>query len=242
MSGGAVFREVLRRLQARNLPPQAVRDALAALEAARHGGAPLTILYEAAAEAGLPRDALLQRAAAIYLAFAAGSLADDLADGDCNYLPPRVAPGIAYLLLQLSWAELNALGLPPPALAESATALVEAAAEQGTEVRVTEWDAERYRTVGEALVARQWTAYLTLLWYGTPLAGKAGLVGAALGFAGHVAEDCRGGDRRFTSMSAADQTTILALARDRLNAARAAELRVVGLVAASIAAHLEEKP
>jgi len=240
MSGGAVFREVVRRLSLRNLPPVAERDALAALEAARHGGAPLTLLYEAGAEAGLAREALLGRAAALFTAFAAGSLADDLADGDCDYLPPRVAPGLVYLLMQLSWSELTSLGLPLEALALAASALVEGAAEQSTEVRLTAWDAERYRVVGEAIVARQWAAYLVLLWHGTPLQSHAGVVGAALGFAGHVAEDRRSADVRFSSMSEEDRALTLARARKCLAAGRATGLRVVELAAATIGPLLEE--
>src|SRR5690349_9730988 len=108
MSGGAVFQEVLRRVMRLELPDEARRDVLAALDAAqRH---PVTqLLYEAAHEAALPREAMLARAAGVFCTFAAGNLADDLVDGDCTYFDAahpatRIAPTVQFLLQNLAFA------------------------------------------------------------------------------------------------------------------------------------------
>src|SRR5690349_2356474 len=104
MSAGSLFQQALRTLGRLELPESAQRDVLGALEAARKKG-PLALLYEAGAEAGLARDELFHRALAIFFAFCAGSLADDLIDGDCDYLetPIRVGPSAQYLLQNLSF-------------------------------------------------------------------------------------------------------------------------------------------
>ena len=59
MSAGAIFQETLRILNRQHLPEVSQRDLLAVLEAGRPG--PLAFLYEAGAEAGLPRQKLLMR-------------------------------------------------------------------------------------------------------------------------------------------------------------------------------------
>ena len=92
MSAEDCFYEVLRILSRQHLPEVSQEDLLAALKAGRPG--PLAFLYEAGAEASLPHQQLLTRAAAIYFFFCAGNLADDLSDGDCTYLaePSRLGP------------------------------------------------------------------------------------------------------------------------------------------------------
>jgi hypothetical protein len=235
VSGGAIFQEVLRILRGHELPDVTERDLLAALEAARPG--PLPLLYEAGHEAGLDRPTLLARTAALYFLFTVGNLADDLADGDCDYLEDaaRIAPGVQYLLHTLAFGELARAGIPADALARGARTLVASAAQQQLEVRTQAWTAARYRQIGDAIAGRQYAAYLGFLWHGTPLAARAEEIGQAAGFVGFVVADVVSRDARFGSMSADDQRRALGWAHDAMATLRAHPLRSV----AAILAHAE---
>lgn len=191
-------------------------------------------MYEAGHEAGLERSALLTRSAALFFLCATGNLADDLADGDCDYLdnPTRVASGVQYLLHTIAFAELAASGLSSEAIELGARTLVAAASYHQVEVRTQTWTAALYREVGEAIAGRQWDAYLSLLWHGTPLAPHASAIGRAAGFVGHVVADITSHDPRFTGMSADDQRQVLAEARAAMTVLRAHELRSVAAILA----------
>jgi len=216
VSAGVLFQEALRTLRRLALPEEAERDLVAALEATRREA--LQLLWAAAAEAGLARDAIARRGTALLFSYAAGNLADDLIDGDCDYLTPavRLAPGAQYLLQNL-FVATAADAVAPEALARCGRELALAAAQQQVEVRTTEWTAERYRTVGEAIAGRQWGAYLALMTAGTAWEARAARLGACAGIAGHVAEDARSRDPRFWSMSEAERAAVRAWA---LEAAR----------------------
>jgi hypothetical protein len=84
VSSGRVFQEALRVLLETPLPGVARDDVLAVLEANRSDL--LQLFFDAAREAGVERDAALRRSAAVFFWYASGQLADDLADGDCEYL------------------------------------------------------------------------------------------------------------------------------------------------------------
>lgn len=224
MSGGAIYQEALRTLRRLELPGQAERDVVAALEAAQPG--PLGLLYEAGMEAGLGREALLARGAGIFLSFAAGNLADDLCDGECAYYthPLRVGPYVQFLLQNLAWATLARAQVSGEVLAEAARALAQAAGPQALEVRTQQWTAPLFQRVAEGLAGQQWAAYLRLLWAGTPLSAHAA-AGRELGIAAHVAEDIRSGDARFFSMPEADQREVVRWARAGLEGVRRQRLR-----------------
>ncbi|WP_375769562.1 hypothetical protein NR798_01385 [Archangium gephyra] len=220
MSAGAVFQEALRALRRYGLPEEAERDVLAAMEAGRPG--PLALLYAAGAEVGLEREVLLRRAAGLFLCSCAANLADDLADGECTYLeePLRVGPGVQFALQSMCFATLAGAGLPAPVLAEAAGDMVTAAGLQVLEVRTAAWTAPRFQQVAEGIAGQQWALYLRVLWEGTARAERAVVVGRSLGVAAHVAEDVRSGDARFHGMSEEDRSTVLAWAREAVDAVR----------------------
>jgi hypothetical protein len=193
----------------------------------------LTLLYEAGHEAGLERSAILSRSAALFFLCATGNLADDLADGDCDYFEdPRVASGAQYLLHTIAFAELAASGLSADAIGLGARTLVAAASYHQVEVRTQTWTAAHYREVGEAIAGRQWDAILSMQWHGTPLSPHASEIGRAAGFVGHVVADITSHDPRFTGMSADDQRQVLVVARDAMTILRAHPLRSVAAILA----------
>jgi hypothetical protein len=227
VSAGSVFQEAVRHTLCIAVPEAARRDLLAVLESNRSG--PLQFLFDACVEAGLPRIAAAERAGAVYLCYCAGQLADDLADGDCDYLelPARVGPGAQFLLQNLFTTRLVALGIPPGVLADAARDLAVGAGEHSVEVRTTEWTAELAMQVAAGIAGCQISAYLRLLWCGTALEKEAGDLGWHVGVAAQVATDVASGDVRFHGLAPADRGALLARARASADRARARGLACV---------------
>jgi hypothetical protein len=225
MSAGAILQAALRTLGEQRLPEVGQRDLIAALEAGRLG--PLRFLYVAGVDAELPYEKLLNRAVAIYFNFCAGNLADDLMDGDCTYLaePFRLGPCVQYVLQSLCYRTLLEAELPAPIIASATEDLIAAAGQQLVEVRMKQWNAERFRQVADGIACRQWSAYLRILWCDTPLASRAAAVSVNAGFAGHVVKDITSNDPRYTTLPDEDKRQVGAWARAAAQALREEHLR-----------------
>ncbi len=240
MSAGAIFLEAVRLLLREQLPEVSQADIVAALKAGRPG--PLAFLYEAGAEAGLPDQKLLTRAAAIYFNFCAGNLADDLMDGDCTYLtePFRLGPCVQYILQSLCFRTLLEAELPARTLDSVTRELVLAAGQQLIEVRTKQWGATVFREVAEGIAGRQWSAYLQILWCDTPLSGSALAVSMNAGLAGHVVKDISSRDPRYTTLPEADKREVIAWARVAAQALREQRLRCLDALLLTIDPVLKE--
>lgn len=232
MSGGLLFQYALRQLRARELGELAERDVVASLEAARTG--PLDFAYLAGVDARLPRAELLARGTAVFFNFAAANLTDDIADGDCTYLPIRAAPGAQFILQNLFYEVLLSTQVPRADIAQVAGELVRGASQQQREVRVKRWTLELAREVALGIAGRQYAAYLRLLWAATALAPRAVQVGTDLGVAGHVALDLSCGDPRVATLSEPDRRALVDWARAALGRLRALELDSVQAAIAGI--------
>lgn len=234
MSVGVVFHKVLGVLGSQPLPAISRRDVLAALEAGRPG--PLAFLYEAGTEAGLPRQQLLTRAAAIYFFFCAGNLADDLSDGDCTYLaePSRLGSCTQLTLQNLFFHTLLEAELPSQTLSQVIRELIEAVGQQHIELRTKQWTAPVFREVAEGIAGRQWSAYLQILWCDTALASRATTIGMNAGIVAHVTEDIQSQDPRYTTLPEADKREIVAWAVAAAQALRDEHLRCLDAVLKTI--------
>lgn len=217
MSAGAVFQEALRVLNHLEPPEVAQRDFLRCLEAIRRTD-PSPLLYALGKHAGLEREPHLRRAAAVLLGFAAGNLADDLSDGDCDYLemPARHGPAVIFGLLNAAHSAASSpqAKVSHADLSQAARCLAKAAGPQQLELRTAVFDAVTFKSIAEGIAGLQWQAWLSILWSGTPLADKAMGLGRDLGVAGHTARDIATLDRRFFSMSEPEQAEIQAWARE----------------------------
>jgi hypothetical protein len=224
VSAGAVFQEALRILRSLELPEVAERDAVASMEAARPG--PLQLLYEAGFDAGLARSTLLTRSAACFFAYAGGSVADDLADGDCTYLeePLKNGPCAVFLLENLFFGVMARTGVPAEVMSTATLDLVRAAARQHIEVRTRQWTAPVFQEVAEIGAGRPFVSWLRMLWHGTPLVERAEAVGLNVGILAQTGEDIRSSDPRFTTLSPPDQETVRAWARRAADALRTEHL------------------
>jgi hypothetical protein len=225
MSAGVVFQEALRILNRQPLPEVSRCDLAAALEAGQPG--PLAFLYDAGAEANLPRQTLLTRAAAIYLGYCTINLCDDLTDNECLYLvePFRSGPCTQFMLHNLLFAVLAEANLPGALFSAVARDLVAAGGAQHIEMRTRVWSAPVFHEVAEGIAGRQWSAYLQILWYGTPLASRAATIGMNLGLATLMWEDIRSSDPRYSTLPEADKYEILTWATAIAEALRKENLR-----------------
>jgi hypothetical protein len=221
VSGGVIFQEALRIANKSGLHEIAERDVLRSMQAARIAG-PLDLIYDCAAAAKLEREHRLVRGAAIFFSFAAGNLADDLADGECDYLeePSRTGPCVQFILQNLFFATATRSGVPLERVADVAMCLARAGGPQLIEVRTRQWTAELARVVGESIAGLQYAAYLQLLWAGTPLEERAVAIGTALGVAGHVAKDLETADPRIVSLPPSDAHSVVAWAREQADVLR----------------------
>jgi hypothetical protein len=240
MSAVIIFHKVLGVLGSQRFPEVSERDVLAALEAGRPG--PLAFLYAAGEEAGLPEQKLLTRAAAIYFNFCAGNLADDLIDGDCTYLsePFRLGPCVQFILQNLFFHVLAEADLPTQTLSSVTRELAVAAGPQLIEVRTRQWTEPVYRQVAEGIAGLQWSAYLQILWCDTALASRAAAVGMNAGLAGHVVEDIRSRDPRYTTLPEADKRQVVAWAVAAAEMLRKEKLRCLDAVLRTIDPVLKE--
>ena len=159
------------------------------------------------------------RSVSVLLMFAATQLADDLADGDCDYLPDagRRGPGTEWLLHQLSGALMLESSVERGTILACLTDLTQVGASQALEVRRSQWDLASSRAAAIGLNGKQWSSYLRLLADGTSHAARAPAWGEAWGSALHVAGDRTSQDRRFSSLSPADQTALTDWALKRLD-------------------------
>jgi hypothetical protein len=235
MSGPAVFQEALRLLCQQQLPPVAHSDVHAVLEFHRQS-APLQFLYDAGLEAQLPNDAIIARSGAIFLCYCAGQVADDLADDECTYLelPSQTGPVAQFILQNLFFGALLDAGLPSAAVSAAASDLVRGAGPQHIEVRTKTWTLARAQQVAEGISGCQFSAYLRLLFHGTPLEGRAPAVGRALGLAAHIAMDVRTDDARFTTLSVDERRDLIRWAVVALEQVRAEGLLCTRLALSDI--------
>jgi len=95
-----IRRAAIRALVFLRLPAQAERDVEAAL--GRVSPSSQVFLIGAAQDGGVPDEQAVERLACLWVAASSVNLTDDIADGDCDYLPARVAPGVGFLLQSLA--------------------------------------------------------------------------------------------------------------------------------------------
>lgn len=202
-----IYPEVLRRLDALRIDGIAYDDAKRAIDQVAPKS--MWLFIWAAEDAGVGGRVAVNRLASIWLANAAVNIADDIADGDHDYLPERVAPGVSFLLLAAAGAVAADGEVPVTVVQRYLGALARAAAGQSTEVRTSHWLAPEYQRVAGLIAGQQYVAYLRLLWEGTTLSHRAEDVGHRLGCLGLVATDAQSNDQRFRTLCAADRQQIL---------------------------------
>jgi hypothetical protein len=203
-----VRQHLMRTVALARFPEIAEGDVIAAIN--QVPGQSQALLTECAADAVLPFELALVRLSCLWSWAAAVNLADDLADGDCDYLAGRVAPGVCFLLQSLAGSLAAQSELTLTCQRVALRALARAAAGQSLEVRAQAWNKELYLDVAGLIAGEQYSAYLQMLWDGTPLGASAAQCGRDLGCVGLTLTDVESSDGRFFSMSPRDRECVLA--------------------------------
>jgi hypothetical protein len=208
VSAGAVFQEALRSVRALALPEVAELDVVATLEAHRQA---LTFFAEAAWEAHDDPSAARRRAAAIFVAQAAGNLADDLMDGEATHLPDpqRLGPGAQWTLQHLGTMLLLESGVGASTLAQASMELARTGGWAQVECRDPVWDAALYRDYVRAAAALQTTAWLRMMWDGTRLAPEAPRLAHDLGILSIIGADAAEQKPRWRALPSAARNEAL---------------------------------
>jgi hypothetical protein len=223
VSGIRVLRRAFGRLALLRLDIEVDRLVVTALRRAAPG--PCPALVDAGLEAGLGYEDALNRVATAFLAFSGFNLSDDLADGDCDYLPLRAAHGVVLILNGLFFSSLRELALTPEVEADVLADLTSAEEAQVLELTTKSWNAERIRLVTDGIACCQWSAYLRLVWARTPLEHLAADVARAVGRVGLLVGDIKSYDPRYTTLSPADRCLVLQEALNGMRALKGFDLR-----------------
>jgi hypothetical protein len=231
VNGTIVLQEALRHVMRNEFPDATRRDVTAGLE---NGRKALPLLYAAAVEAPLDRDELMRRATAVYFAHCAGNIADDVADGECDYFEEGVpvATTVQYLLQAAFFERALSSQVSRGDLSIAARDLVAAASWQPVELRTERFDEATYMSIAHGMGVQQWRAYLRILWSETKLSELVETVAAGIALSSFVALDVAGNDSRFFSLPEEAQTRVQAHARSSLEPALATGLGFVKLTAA----------
>ncbi len=234
ISGPGWFGRVLADVAPRGYPDETRADVDAAVRAIETGL--LDFARAIAVEAGVPAAIAEARCVAIAYSMAAVNLADDLADGDCDYLdePHRSGPTTQYLLQSLFFQKLCELGLPPDLLHAVTRDFEQVAALQHVELATRRWTFDASRRVAEGITGRQIAAYLRVALHASDQADLAERVGLDVGLAAHVALDAESKDERFWSLDEGDREQLRQLALDSIDRATALEIEAIVPVAAQV--------
>ena len=225
---------VRRDYAARGYPEPTLADLGASVAAIRPGV--LDFCFALGREAGVPAAVAEARTVAIAYSVAAVNLADDLADGDCDYLaePFRSGPTTQYLLQCLFFEKVCALGTPAEVLAAVTRDFEQVAAWQHVEIVTKAWTGELARDVALGITARQVVAYLRIALFGRPPAEHAEALGLDVGLATHVALDAESSDSRFWSIAPRDRDELARSALDAIERAAAFEFEALEPIAAQV--------
>lgn len=225
MSLAAIRAEAMRVTESAHLEAHARADVLCALERNANDTSPF--LLALGLEAKVRPALALARAVGVYFHIAALQLADDLADGDCDYLTPPVAAGtIAQFMLQnLGYLVLLGADLPTSVLRDTALDLAVGSSAQSLEVRTKRWTLEATRITAESFGAIHYAAYFRLMLHGCAFERDARMWGRGLGIGAAISSDFTSNDPRVMTLPPTSRAELLSWALTATSAASRTPLR-----------------
>jgi len=137
-------------------------------------------------------------------------LADDLADGDCDYLenPEAAGPTTQYTLQQLVSLSMLDASICPEAARCFCQQMLKVGSAQHEEIRTRQWTFARTRAAAVQLGGWLYGAYFALALHQTSMAAEAEDLGYHFGLACFVARDIKSSDVRYTSLSEEDRQAL----------------------------------
>ncbi len=205
MSAASVWRSVLETLETESLAP-----ALELAKSLKHSPqeSNFQLFYDGARHLAFDHDEACRRAAPAALQNVVIHLADDLADGDCDYLPPDQAITAVFTFQQLIADMLSEFD--SRVRSQIHTLLAQVGIAQHRELSTVHWNRVLSQQAASGLNGCQFQAYFLMLSAATPVAEDFAKVGYDFGLINHFASDIRTGDQRFYAMPPDDQTQIKA--------------------------------
>ena len=210
-----VMQQAISRLHAFQ-PGKAAQHALASV--IRQADAPiLQLAYELALHSGLNHNDALSRCHALLLQHCAIHLADDLADGDCDYLNQPYQQGTTALFsLQQAFAlALCELPLSSGTRETLHRDLLAVGLAQHAELSTSRHALEQAMYLASDLNGKQFRAYF-MLCSDAGQQDTMGAMGYAFGVCNHVANDIRSRDTRYTSLTTDEQQQLRQWSREYL--------------------------
>ena len=194
----------------------------------------LQSLYDLAAVAGHEHEAILRRGVAVAILHSTVHLGDDIEDGDVNdqdliamanarygrQYDAREAEAMALAVACLqslhniaSYA-IHCCGIPEDSADQFFRLLGQVGCAQTQELVTDNWSLSSSQSAAIGLNGQLFSAYFSLLWFGTELQSSAMQIGHDFGVACHVAADIRSEDKRYHSLPESQQCELRTWAFD----------------------------
>lgn len=156
----------------------------------------LQLVYDAAFYAVQDLELALERTIPIAYHSCLIHLADDIADGDCDYIDNPIGQGVTavYTLLHLFNRSLAQCKIQDIKIFD---ALIDVGLWQHQEIAIQTWDLESARKVAVGINARQFEAYFRIVSSGTQHEKELANAGYAYAIAAHLSNDINSEDNRF---------------------------------------------
>lgn len=193
---------------AQNLSESALQDILKVLELKDNSLE--VFMHDLMLLAKLDAETIESRLKPILLQQCMIHLADDLADGDCTYLPDCESQGptaLCSLQVLVSLSLLNA-NLNPDGIRNFYSQMLKVGSAQHEEIRTTQWTLPCSREAAGGLNGALFSAYFSLIWEGTQFETLASELGFHFGIACHVATDIKSRDVRYMHLKKQDRISL----------------------------------
>lgn len=168
------------------------------------------LLHDLMLLAGLDAECIDRRLKPLILQQCMIHLADDLADGDCTYLPEyrSQGPTAQYSLQNLVSLSLLEANLSPGGIKNFYSQMLKVGSAQHEEIRTTQWTLPCSQEAASGLNGALFSAYFALIWEGTQLETLASELGYHFGIACHVATDIKSRDVRYMHLKKQDRISL----------------------------------
>jgi len=135
-------------------------------------------------------------------------LADDMADGDCDYLSIEKASTTLCSLFNLSALLLLEVNLSPETCKRFYQLMAGVGILQHEEIRISHWTLEETRKAAFDLGGAVYAGYFSLALDGTSLADEAESLGRHFGIASFVARDIQTDDARYLDLDQQERSSL----------------------------------
>jgi len=172
----------------------------------------LKLMYELSTYAGLTHDEACSRVLPILLQHCAIHLTEDLANGNCDYLPQAISQGSTALftLQQLFNLSLQKCGFRNKARLKYYKLLALVGAARHAELKTPKWDLDNAIFAAKGLNGYQFEAYFSIASSNTESHDALQLLGHDFGIINHVANDIMNDNVRYTDLSEQEKAALRA--------------------------------